>query len=77
MCQKGCNIVKQFYAVVLVSQYAAPKCLQELKYPPNEKLLHHIVANQVVGKIDLTPFHYSEKPKLEIIPIHIPVDILY
>jgi hypothetical protein len=77
MCQKGCNIVKQFYAVVLTSQSAAPKCLQVLKYPPNEKLIHQIVATQVVGKIELTPFHYSEKPKLEIIPIHIPVDILY
>jgi hypothetical protein len=77
MCQKGRDIVKQLYAVILTTQGATPKCLQVLKYRPSVKQIHHIVANQVVGKIELTPFQYSEKPKLEIIPIQIPVDILY
>lgn len=77
MCQKGCNIFKQFYAVVLTSPYSAPKSLQVLKFPPTEKQLQYIIANKVVGNSESTPFPYSEKPKIEVIPIHIPVDIMY
>ena len=76
MCQKGCNVFKQFYAVVLTSPCSAPKSLQVLKLPPTEKQLQFIIENHVIGKTELTPFIYSEKPKLQVVPISIPVDIL-
>jgi hypothetical protein len=76
MCQKGSNLVKQFYAVMLTSACSAPKSLQVFKLPPTEKQLQFIIENHVIGKTEVTPFIYSEKPTLQVVPISIPVDIL-
>jgi hypothetical protein len=31
----------------------------------------------VVGKVEPVPHIYAEKPKISVVPIHIPVHILY
>lgn len=75
MCQKSSKVFKQFYAVMLTSPVS--KSLQVFKVPPTQQQIDHVIMKHVVGKIDPTPFIYSEKPRVEIIPIDIPVDILY
>ena len=77
MCQKSCKVFKQFYAVVLTNQFAASRTLQVFKHKPTEDQIQYLISTEVVGKVEPTPFIYSEKPKIEVLPIHIPVDILY
>lgn len=77
MCQKGCQVFKQFYALMLVSPVSATRSLQVFKYPPTKDQIDMLVAKEVIGKVEPAPFIYSEKPKVEIVPIHIPVNILY
>ena len=76
MCQKS-KVFKQFYALILTNHTSAPKSLQVFKFPPTQKQVDEIIVKQVIGKMPPTPFIYSEKPKIEIVPIHIPVDILH
>jgi len=77
MCQKSYKVFKQFYAVVLTNQFSASRALQVFKHKPTEDQIQHIISTQIAGKIEPTPYIYSEKPKIEILPIQIPVDILY
>lgn len=77
MCQKSCQVFKQFYALMLVSPVSVTKSLQIFKLPPTQFQIDEVVRKQVIGKIEPAPFIYSEKPKVEVVPIHIPVDILY
>jgi hypothetical protein len=77
MCQKSPKAFKQIYALMLTNHSSAPRSLQVFKYPPTQKQVDEIIVKQVIGKMPPTPFIYSEKPKVEIVPIHIPLDILY
>ena len=77
MCQKSCQVFKQFYALMLVSPVSHTKSLQVFKLPPTQCQIDEVVRKQVIGKVEPAPFIYSEKPKVEVVPIHIPVDILY
>ena len=77
MCQKSCQVFKQFYAVILVNAVSPSRSLQVFKLPPTKAQVDTLIAREVIGKVEPTPFIYSEKPKIEIVPIHIPVDILY
>lgn len=77
MCQKSCQAFKQFYAVILISPVSVTRSLQVFKLPPSQVQVDEVIRKHVIGKIDPAPFIYSEKPKVEVIPIHIPVNILY
>ena len=77
MCQKSCQVFKQFYALMLVSPVSVSRSLQVFKLPPTQYQIDEVVRKQVIGKMEPTPFIYSEKPKVEVVPIHIPLDILH
>jgi hypothetical protein len=77
MCQKSCKVFKQFYALVLTGPVSHTKALQVFKHPPTQSQIDIAVSKHVVGKVTPVPHLYSEKPKIEVVPIHIPVDILY
>jgi hypothetical protein len=77
MCQKSCKVFKQFYAVILTSPVSVARSLQVFKVNPTKEQIENVIARHVIGKIEPVPFIYSEKPKVEVIPIQIPVDILY
>lgn len=77
MCQKSCKVFKQFYAVILTSPVSVSRSLQVFKAPPTKEQLENVVTKHVIGKIEPTPFIYSEKPKVEVIPINISYDMLY
>jgi hypothetical protein len=76
MCQKGCQVFKQFYVVILRSDIST-RSLQVLKTPPTENQITHIIANHVIGKVEPVPHLYAERPKIEVVPIQIPYDILF
>jgi hypothetical protein len=77
MCQKSTKVFRQFYALMLVSPVALTRSLQVFKLPPTQSQIDEVVRNQIIGKIEPTPFIYSEKPKVEVIPINISYDMLY
>jgi hypothetical protein len=77
MCQKSCQVFKQFYAVILTGPVSVARSLQVFKLPPTKQQIENVIAQHVIGKIEPVPFIYSEKPKIEVVPIQIPVDILY
>lgn len=77
MCQKACKIFKQFYAVILKNQCVPSKTLQVFKYKPTEDQIQHLILTQLTSNLEPTPYIYSEKPTIEILPIQIQVDILY
>ena len=77
MCQKSCQVFKQFYAVVLTSPASLPRSLQVFKLHPTKQQIENVITKHVIGKVEPVPFIYSEKPRIEIVPIQIPVDILY
>jgi len=77
MCQKSSKVFKQFYALMLVSPVSITKSLQVFKFPPTQLQIDEVVRRQVIGKVEPAPFIYSEKPKVEVVPIQIPVDIFY
>ena len=77
MCQKSCKVFKQFYAVILTSPVSVSRSLQVFKAPPTKEQIDNVITRHVVGKVEPAPFIYSEKPKVEVVPIHIPIDILY
>jgi len=62
---------------MLTSPVSVSRSLQVFKLPPTKEQIEHVIVKHVIGKIEPTPFIYSEKPKIEVVPIHIPVDILY
>jgi len=75
MCQKGCQVFKQFYVVLLRSDVST-RSLKVLSKPPTENQFAHIIADHVIGKVTPVPHLYSERPKIEVVPIQIPYDIL-
>jgi len=77
MCQKSGKVFKQFYAVVLTSPVSVSRSLQVFKLPPTKEQIDNVITRHVVGKVEPVPFIYSEKPKVEVIPIQIPFNILY
>jgi hypothetical protein len=78
MCQKSGQIVRQFYAVMLTSsRLQSPKVLQVFKEPPKDHIVSRLVANHVVGKSEPSGHPYGDKPQVHIVPVHIPLDILY
>ena len=77
MCQKSCQVFKQFYAVILMSPVSVTRSLQVFKVHPTKEQLENVVTKHVIGKIEYVPHIYSEKTRVEVVPIHIPVDILY
>ena len=77
MCQKSCKVFKQFYALVLTGPVSQTKALQVFKHPPTQSQIDIVVSKHVVGKVTPVPHLYSEKPKIEVVPIEIPMDILY
>ena len=78
MCVKGCQVFKQFFAVVMCSpSMPAPRALQVFKAPPSQLQIYNVIQKHVIGKIEPVPHIYAEKPRISVVPIHIPVDILY
>ena len=77
MCQKSCKVFKQFYAVILTSPVSVSRSLQVFKAHPTNEQINNVITKHIIGKMEPAPFIYSEKPKIEVIPIHIPVDILH
>ena len=77
MCQKSCQVFKQFYALILTSPISVTRSLQVYKMPPTKNQIDDAILKHVVGKVEPVPHLYSEKPKVEVIPIQISVDILY
>jgi len=65
------------YAVILTSPVSVCRSLQVFKLPPSKEQIENVIAKHVIGKMEPVPFIYSEKPKVEVVPIQIPVDILY
>lgn len=78
MCQKSCNIVKQFYAVMLTSaQLKSPKVLQVYKMPPKDVEVRRLVTEHVIGKAIPSPHLYGNNPEVHLVPIQIPLHMLY
>jgi hypothetical protein len=78
MCQKAGKVFKQFYAVMLTSsKLQSPKVLQIFKDSPKEHVISNLVSIHVVGKIEPSPHLYGDKPQIHVIPVQIPLDILY
>ena len=79
MCQKGGQVFKQFYALVLTTPMSVPRSLQVFKYPPTQYQIDTTIVQTVVGfkepELELEPG--TEKPLVYVVPIHIPLDILY
>jgi len=78
MCQKSCKVFKQFYAVMLTSsQLQSPKVLQVFKEVPKANVVSQLIANHVVGKSKPSSHLYGDKPEVHVVPVQIPVGILY
>jgi hypothetical protein len=75
MCQKTSKFSRKFYALMLISPVS--RSLQVFKVPPTQYQIDEVIRQKVIGKMEPTPFIYSEKPKVEVVPIQIPFDILY
>ena len=78
MCQKAGKVFKQFYAVMLTSsQMKSPRVLQVYKMPPREDVVRQLINDNVIGKMEPSPHLYGDKPEVHLVPVHIPIDILY
>ena len=78
MCQKGGQVFKQFYAVMLTSgQLKSPRFLQAYKMPPRKDEMARLISDRVIGKLEPSPHLYGDNPEIHVVPIHIPVNILY
>lgn len=78
MTSKSGQIFKHFYAVVLSSSSLhCPKALAIFNAPPTKAQLQEIICKEVVGKMPPTGHMYTERPEVSVMPLHIPVDILY
>ena len=76
MCQKSSQAFKQFYAVMLTS-HNSTRSLQVFKTAPTKEQLNRVVVNHVIGKVESVPHMYADRPRIEVVPIHIPYHILY
>lgn len=73
MCQKSCKIFKSFYAVMLTSSTSVPpKALHVFKKAPTKAQM-----SEFIGKMPVVVNVYDHTPKVYVVPINIPVDILY
>ena len=73
MCQKGSQIFKSFYAVMLTSSTSVPpKALHVFKKSPTKAQM-----SELIGKMPVVVNVYDHTPKVHVVPINIPVDILY
>ena len=78
MCHKASTVFKQFYAVMLTSpQMKSPRVLQVYKMPPREDVVRQLISDNVIGKMEPSPHLYGDKPEVHLVPVHIPIDILY
>lgn len=77
MCNKGSKVFKQFYAVMLVSPVSATRSLEVFKYPPTNSQVQSVLTKYIGGKVEPLPYLYSEKPRVEVVPLKIPLDALY
>ncbi len=78
MPNKPCQIFKYFYAVVLSSpSLHCPKALAVFNVPPTKAQLQEIICKEVIGKMPPTGHIYTERPEVRVMPLHIPLDILY
>jgi len=78
MSDKACQVFKKFYAVMVSSaQLQNPRVLQVFKEVPRDNVVSQLIAEHVVGKSEPSPHLYGDKPKIHVVPVHIPVDILY
>ena len=56
---------------------SAPRTLQVFKHTPTKEQVDAVVCKYVLGKkVEATPFIYSEKPQIHVVPIHMAPDIL-
>jgi len=62
---------------MLTSPVSVSRSLQVFKSPPTKEQIQNVISEHVIGKIEPVPFIYSEKPKIEIVPIQIAVHMLY
>ena len=73
MCQKGSQVFKSFYAVMLTSSTSVPpKMLYIFKKAPTRGQM-----SELIGKMPVVVNIYDHTPKVHVVPINIPVDILY
>jgi len=78
MSSKASSVVKQFYAVMLTSaQIKSPRFLQIYTMPPKEDEVRKLISEHVIGKMEPSPHMYGNNPEVHLVPIHIPLDILY
>lgn len=76
MCQKNCNVFKQFYALILTSaEMTTPKVLRVYKMPPKEAQITKVISEDVVGKFP-SSHPYGNNAQVHTVPIHIPVSML-
>lgn len=76
MCQKV-RVFKNFHAVIMsTSCMTSHRTLQVFKHYPSEKEIADAVKKYGYNKPQAVPFIYSEKPKIEVLLIHISADIL-
>ena len=77
MCNKACKVFKEFYAVMLVSPVSATRSLEVFKYPPTKTQVQSVLTKYIASKAEPLPYLYSEKPRVEVVPLKIPLDALY
>ena len=76
MCVKG-QVFKQFFAVILSGPtMVAPHALQVFKYKPSDCQVYHIIKEHLIRKNSIPQF-YTEDTRVSVMPINIPMDILY
>lgn len=75
---KPSQIYKHFYAIVVSSpSLNGPKSLAVYATPPTKAEIQDAICNNLIGQMPKTPHPYVEQPEVRIMPIHIPVDLLY
>jgi hypothetical protein len=45
--------------------------------PPRDDEMARLISDRVIGKLEPSPHLYGDKPEIHVVPIHIPVNILY
>jgi hypothetical protein len=76
MCQKNCNVFKQFYALILTSaEIKTPKVLRIYKMLPKDHQVAKVISEDVVGKLP-SSHPYGNNTQIHTVPIHIPISML-
>jgi hypothetical protein len=77
MCGKSCQAFKQAHALLLVTPLvAAPRVISVFKHYPTPQQIAEALAREKPN-MQPVPFIYSERSTTHVVPIHIPIDILY